>query len=142
MKEWARMPSAWLVKEGNLPLPTMRWSGDSKADQIAALMLYIVFVHSANDQPSAVRQEIGICELSYSNLSAITGLSRAKISGGIKVLVNFGVIEEISTGRNNVYKIKWYENASGWAKLPFRGLYSKDLNKIDAFQFFHLRKKE
>jgi predicted transcriptional regulator len=141
VKEWVRMPSYWLRNEESLPLPAMRWYGSQKADQIAALMLYVVLVHHANDKTSAVRSEIGICDLTYTQLSDITGLSRAKVAGGLRVLLEIGVIESVGLGRNNVYKIKDFENRSGWAKLPAKGLYSKDFSKIEAFQTFHLRSK-
>ncbi|MGZ8189119.1 MAG: helix-turn-helix domain-containing protein [Methylosarcina sp.] len=141
MKEWARMPSFWLRDEENLPLPAMKWSGSSKSDQIAALMLYVVLVQNACDKPNAGRLEVGQCSLTYTEISDITGLSRAKIAGGLKILLELGVISSVGEGRNNIYYIENFENRGGWSKLPAKGLYSKDLSRIEAFQNFHLRSK-
>lgn len=141
MREWERMPSYWLRDEEHYPLPNMKWNGDDKADQIASLMLYIVLVHHANSEISPSKQELGLCSLTYTELNNITGLSRAKIAGGLKILIKLEVILEISTGRQNLYKIANFEAKSGWAKLPARGLYNKNLEKIPAFHRFNLRSK-
>lgn len=141
MREWVRMPSFWLRDENNLPLPAMRWSGPQKADQIAALMLYIVLVHHANDKPNAINPDAGMCSMTYTQLSDVTGLSRAKVAGGLKILLKLGVISAVGTGRKNVFKITNFENRGGWGKLPAKGLYSKEFRRIDAFHTFHLRTK-
>lgn len=141
MREWARMPSYWLRDDNNLPLPSMRWSGPQKADQIAALMLYIVLVQNTNDRPNAINIEAGTCSMTYTQLSDVTGLSRAKVAGGLKILLNLRVISSVGTGRKSIFKITNYENSGGWGKLPAKGLYSKDLRRVDAFHTFHLRKK-
>lgn len=141
MKEWVKMPSYWVRDKDNLPLPDLKWIGAKKADQIAALMIYIILVQHANDSVTKDKKEIGLCSLTYTDIGDISGLSRAKISGGIKVLVNLQVISEISEGRNNIYKITNYGANSGWAKLPARGLYDKNIEKINAFHQFHLRTK-
>jgi DNA-binding transcriptional ArsR family regulator len=135
------MPSYWLRDEKLLPLPAMKWLGTKKSDQIAALMIYVVLVHNASDKPSAGNPDIGISKLTYTEIAEIVGLSRAKISGGLKILLEMEVIISIGLGRNNVYKIVNYEAHGGWAKLPAKGLYSKDFSKIDAFHKLHLRSK-
>lgn len=141
MKEWSRMPSYWLRDEQRLPLPDMKWVGANKADQIAALMIYVVLVHNASDTPSAGNPDIGISRLTYTEIGDITGLSRAKISGGLKILTSIGAILLIESGRKNIYKIVNFGDKSGWAKLPAKGLYTKDFRKIEAFHKFHLRSK-
>ncbi len=134
MKEWAKMPSFWIRDKDNFPFPGMKWSGSKKSDQIAALMVYIILVHHAE-------QATGLCSLTYTKLSDISGLSRAKISGGINILKQLGVIDLIGQGRNNIYKIENFEMHSGWAKLPAQGLYNSNYEKIPAFHKFHLRSK-
>ena len=141
MKEWARMPSYWIRNEEHIPFPNMKWVGPNKSDQIAALMVYIILVHHANDEITNNRQEVGLCSLTYTELSDISGLSRAKIAGGIKILTNLDVISQIGIGRNNMYKIKNYGTRGGWAKLPTNGLYNNSYDKIHAFHKFHLRSK-
>lgn len=141
MKEWVRMPSYWLRDENHFPLPDMKWAGDNKADQIAALMVYIILVHHANDKITKQKKELGLCSLTYTELCDISGISRSKISGGIKILINIGVISEISTGRNNIYKIENYGSQGGWGKLPARRLYDSNHEKVHAFHRFNLRSK-
>jgi hypothetical protein len=141
MKAWARMPSDWLRDEDNSLLATMRWKGQNKSDQIAALMLYVVVVQHAIDEPQPMQPGKGCCALTYTQLSEITGLSRAKVAGGLKILLRHDLIENIKTGRNNLFRVANYGQASGWAKLPAKGLYSENLTKIKAFHAFHLRQK-
>ena len=141
MKEWVKMPSYWLRDEKSLPLCKMKWSGSNKSDQIAALMLYIVLVHYATEEPSTRWAEPGISELTYTQLAMITGLSRAKIAGGLKILIDLNVIRKVNEGRNNAFKISNIENKGGWAKLPAKGLYADNLTKIPAFHACHLRHK-
>ena len=141
MKEWVRMPSYWIRDKTKFPLVEMKWQGANKADQIAALMLYIVLVHHANDEIAKDLPDVGLCKITYSELSDITGLSRSKISGGLNILYDLGVVSKFGSGRNNIYKIKNYGSHSGWAKLPAKGLYSKDYQKIHAFHRFNLRLK-
>lgn len=141
MREWARMPSHWLVNENSLPLVKMRWSGVEKADQIAALMLYIVFVHHANKYVTIKLPMAGLCALTYTELGDLIGISRTKISAGLKILVEIGVISRFGEGRNNILQIENYANKAGWAKLPAKGLYSVGNEMIHAFHKFKLRSK-
>ena len=141
MKEWARMPSYWIRDEDQLPLAKLKWSGPDKTDQIAGLMLYVVLTHHANTEVTKDLSEPGLCALTYTQLSDITGLSRKKVAGGLRVLRGLNLISEISTGRNNVYQIENYGSHAGWAKLPARGLYSRDQQTLHAFHKFKLRSK-
>lgn len=141
MLEWVRMPSNWVRDPELLPLKEMKWQGDKKADQIAALMLYIVIVHHASAETSISSKEAGMCRLTYSELNEITGLSRGKISGGLQILYDLILISKNGNKRKNVYKVENFSLSSGWAKLPAKGLYNKDLTKIQAFHDFHSRKK-
>lgn len=141
MRPWVKMPSDWLRLKSDPPLASLRWNGVRKADQIAALMTYVVLVHHANNDPTSEFQELGYSRLTYDRLSEITGLSRAKISGGIEVLKDLQVVNVSLAGRGNVYHVTNYGQTRGWAKLPARGLYTKDLQRIRVFHLFKLRMK-
>lgn len=142
MKDWVMMPSYWIRDKESTPLRNMKWSGPDKTDNIAALMLFIAMNHHANNFITIDRPKIGRCVLTYTQLTCITGLSRAKVASGLRVLKKLGIISEINQGgRNNIYQIENYGANSGWAKLPAKGMYSEDLQKINAFQKFHLRSK-
>lgn len=141
MKDWVRMPSFWLRDESVMPLAGLRWSGPHKSDRIAALMIYMVLVHHANDQPTAQFPDVGWVTLTYTRLSDVTGLSRSKIAGGLKILEQMGCVEVCQLGRNNSYYVAEYGTHGGWAKLPARRLYTRDLQRIPAFHAFKLRSR-
>lgn len=141
MKEWVRMPSYWLRSEPDPLLASLHWIGPSRSDHIAALMLYMVLVHHANDQPTTQFESVGWAAMTYSEISDITGLSRAKIAGGLRILAELDAIEISAVGRRNLYHVNGFGEPSGWAKLPARGLYSRDLRRIPAFHALKLRSR-
>lgn len=154
------MPSKWIrdLDQQEPPLKQMKLRAYGVADQVAAMMLYIVFVHRANTKITIDRPILGECSLTYSHLGEITGLSRAKISAGIKLLDKIGLIGVNRDERNDKYIVSNYpaDGESGWAKLPAKGL-CKELDrgkksgdndgeipkylKIDVFHKFKLRSK-
>lgn len=140
MKEWKKMPSFWIRDKEAPPLKNFKWDSTG-ANQTAALILYIVLVHHANDEPSKNFPGLGFCSLSYSELGDIAGLSRAKISAGLNILYDMKLISKEDSKKQNIYKVTNYEQQRGWAKLPARGLYSKELKKVYAFHRFNLRSK-
>ncbi|MDG6778313.1 helix-turn-helix domain-containing protein [Thiomicrorhabdus sp. zzn3] len=141
MKDWEKMPSYWITNNGENSLSSLRWSGSDNADKIAALMIYIVFVHHAKIDLINGESVQGICSLSYSELSEISGLSRAKVSGGIKILIEMKRVKKILVGRKNRYQLLDYASEKGWAKLPVKKLYSETGSRLYAFHRFHLRVK-
>ena len=44
MKDWVKMPTDWIRNKEAPPLAKLRWKGENKAAQIAALMLYLAIV--------------------------------------------------------------------------------------------------
>ena len=141
MKEWAKMPSDRLMDAEKTPLKGMTWSGDDKSNYIAALMVYIVLVHHANAENSRKSGCIGTVSMPYSTICDLIGISRAKVSKGLCVLENVNLITREIVGKTNVYTIVNHENISGWAKLPAKGLYDKNLSTLTAFTSFKLRSK-
>lgn len=142
MQKWVRMPTYWIKDPDHYPLKQMRWSGEKKADNIAALMLYIVIVQHASVEIDIQNIEIGVCSLTYEQMGEITGLSRPKISGGLKILIDLDLIEKISEGKaRSVYKVKNFAKRGGWAKLPASPIYNKEKTMISIFHDFNLRKK-
>lgn len=142
MQKWVRMPSYWVRDPNKLPLTTMRWKGDDKSNNIAGLMLYIVLMQHASQEVSIDRPIIGTCSLSYEQMNDITGLSKTKISAGLKVLLELELIQKINKGKEkSVYQIVNFGTRGSWAKLPAKDLYNKEKNKIPIFHGFHLRNK-
>jgi hypothetical protein len=94
-----------------------------------ALMTVIVLAHHANDN--------GTGELIYDQICAATGLSRAKVSGGLAAIATEQIVVRKMDGRST-YRLEGYQRNRGWGKLPARGLYDGD--RVAAFDHFHLRR--
>lgn len=135
------MPSRWIVNQKDPVLSEFRWNGKEKSSFTAALMLYMVIVHHANDEPVRGLPAIGCAKLSFTDLAEITGISRAKISAGLNILEAHRLIERIDVGKTNIYRLLNYDLTAGWAKLPAKKLYDRSLRNIEAFRLFHLRRK-
>lgn len=141
MKEWSKMPSSVFMEASDSPLRYMIWSGENKSDYIAALMLYMVLVHHVNEQNSLLSGEAGTVSLSYEALCELTNISRTKVSKGLDVLERYDLVKRTTVGRINVYEVVGYLSYSGWAKLPAKGVYDKNLSHVEAFKSFKLRSK-
>lgn len=127
LRNWVRFPSLWIEDGG---LKKLRWGGENGdgSANTAALMALMPLAHHADDQT-------GVIKLTYDELCAFTGLSRAKLSHGIKVLENLSIIE--SSEKRSTYRLCDYNPAGGWAKLPAKTLYAS--GRIGAFDEFKLR---
>lgn len=130
MKEllpWTKLPNGWIEDRG---LRGFRWAGGQGADDLAALMTMTAVANRADPATGTAR-------MTYDALCGATGLSRAKVSAGLKVLVERGLVERGPEGRGT-YRLGGYDPASGWAQFPARGLYRN--GAIAAFADFHLRR--
>ena len=141
MKEWVKMPSKKYMDTELSPLKSMTWSGAQKSGYIASLMIYMVLVHHVNEEDSVLNGPKGTVTLSYEKLCELTGISRTKVSEGLKVLQGCQMIRVKLRGRNNEYEVIGYIELSRWAKLPAKGLYDKKLSTLVAFKSFKLRSK-
>lgn len=141
MDLWVKLPTEWILNKEILILRKFRWQGADKSNYIAALMLYIAIAHHANRKITDELSEIGCAKLSYTKLGEITSLSRAKIAGGLKILLSNGLIEKNNLQKTNIFRIMNYEKKGGWAKLPANILYTESLNCIGPFMEFKLRQK-
>lgn len=139
MREFVKMPSAWITDQTKPGLSQLKWSGQDNAGKVAALMLYIAIVHNVNQEPSREFSEAGFVKLSYSDFEKIVGLSRAKIACGLKILEELGVIAIDKGEKTSIYQLTGFNPKKGWAKLPCRHLYHDSCIKV--FNEFHLRKK-
>ena len=140
MDIWVKIPTQWILDKENLPLAKFKWIGVNKSDFISALMIYIIIAHHANSERNMYFSSIGCARLSYTNIGILSGLSRAKISSGIKVLEQNGLIKKEQYKKTNVFEMQNY-GVSGWAKLPAKSLYDDKLQRILPFHKFTLRSK-
>lgn len=90
-------------------------------------MTLLVIVHHADDE--------GRAQITYDTLSEATGLSRAKVSAGLKVIEALGLIARDE--RRSAYVLRDYDPKANWAKVPAKLLYSG--GRITAFEDFKLR---
>ena len=138
MLEFVKMPSAWITNQSNPGLRELRWDKQENAGKIASLMLYIAIVHKANLAPTKEYPQPGFSKLSYSDFERIVGLSRAKISSGLRILERLNIVIIYKDYKTRVYQLRNYDSSRGWAKLPCQRFYS---NTTHVFDEFHLRKK-
>ena len=108
MNKWVRLPTRWILDGG---LNEWQWRGGGNgSNSIAALMCLIVIAHVAE-------QEHGFARVTYYLLMETAGLSRPKISAGLKILAEKGLIDRKVDGRSRV-QLTTFDPKGGWAKLP------------------------
>jgi hypothetical protein len=101
---WVRLPTTWIERGG---LRQLVWADEGVgADNIAALMTLALIAHHAD-------QEAGTTRLTYHTLSAITELSRAKLSNGLDVLERAGAIERAPYGRSS-FQLADFDPKARW----------------------------
>jgi hypothetical protein len=129
IRPWVRLPSAWINEGG---LTKLSWKpGGYGSDNTAALMALTAIAHAAD-------QESGVARLTYDDICASTGLSRAKLSKGLDVLKQAKVIERGPEAARSTYQLVNYTPAQHWAKLPGKSMYS--VGRIAAYADFQLRR--
>jgi hypothetical protein len=123
---WVKLPSRWIEERG---LWRFRWVKGEGSANLAALMALMVVAHNAD-------ADTGAAELTYDEMTALTGLSRAKLASGLKLLEARALIVRQQSSRSKL-QLANYDPKGGWAKLPARGLYRHDT--VTAFRHFTLR---
>lgn len=126
---WVRLPSAW-IDAGRLA--DLSWtSGGGGADNAASLMVLTAIAHDAE-------QVSGVARLTYDQLCAVTGLSRAKVSNGLEILRKMAVITPGPNSSRSTYSLANFDTTNGWAKLPLRSMILN--GTISSFTEFRLRR--
>lgn len=143
METWVQLPTWWVrdLTEDSF-LKKMNWSSPGKnSHNTAALMVLLAIASNVSHRETGRNPVIGSVELSFSDLSEITSLSRKLVSEGLKKLVDAGLIEKNKDRRVNRYKLQINESNLGWGKLPAKKLYDSRNESIKAFKHFKLRSK-
>ncbi len=128
IRNWKKLPTGWIEDRG---LTKLRWRAGEGSSNIAALMLLAVIGHHFDEDTISA-------QVTYDTFTVATGLSRTKISHGLKVLEEQEIIHRLED-RQSTYQLIDYNPAAGWGKLPARSLYHNGM--ILPFHEFHLRKK-
>lgn len=113
MEFWAKMPCNWQAD----PLFHTKIRAAPIGDAIAALKLYIGLCLKANYGERATLPSTGCAKQSITKLCELVDLSRPMVIRGLRLLEQWNVIEVLG-GRPAVYRIKEYETAKYWTKLP------------------------
>lgn len=148
---WIQVPADGILDFLN----ALSWNktiAGSAGKDVAALMIYIVMLHLrtervVNDQTHKAATLGGlflhsitseqIADVSYDELSHLTGLSRNLINQGLQRLISLGKITATGSNQKRVYVLDW--PAGRWYKLPCRAIWSQ--NGVVAFKTFTLRSK-
>lgn len=126
-RKWVSLPSIWIEERG---LKKFQWKNGG-SDNTAALMALIVIAHHANP-------ETGMAKVTYDELCIATDISRAKLSRGLSLLEERGIIKRWQNGRSS-FQLVGYDLNGGWCKLPAKLLYAGEV--VEAFRHFRLRSK-
>lgn len=127
LPQFQKLPSGWIEKGG---LKKFAW-GKTGGDEIAALIVLAVIAHH-------IDRDTGVARLSYTELAEMASLSRAKVSAGLKILIDRDLITSTVAGRSS-YRLENYDPKAGWAMFPANGMYRNDV--VEAFREFKLRRR-
>lgn len=122
------MPSEWIGTGG---LKQFTWAYGCGGNNIAALMMLAPLLHHAD-------RTTGTGRLTYDQLELATSLSRQKISAGLTILEDRGIIAREPEGRST-YQVTHLDPSHGWAKFPALALYRN--GSISFFDELKLRKR-
>lgn len=127
LRDWVKLPSSWIEAKG---LQKLKWSKDGVGSaNTAGLMCLAAIAHHAD-------ADSGIAQITYDQLCAVTGLSRAKVSDGLDVLASLDVITRKQGGRSAL-GLANYDPTKDWAMIPAKKIYAG--GRIIAFDTFRLR---
>ena len=130
MLYWKKMPSLWIGHR------LTEFNGLETSQAIAAIKIYIAFCLFGKERDDKIR----VVELTFTEISEITSISRALVNEGLKLLYAKGLIKNLSlTKRKKIYTVDVDGNVEdGWCKLPMAGVVSEG-RMITAFQSMHNR---
>lgn len=143
METWVRLPTKWILNtEEDSFLKNLRWTTDGpNSHNTASLMVLLAIASNTSHRETRKNPKIGKVDLSYTDLTDITSISRKLVSEGLKKLINAGLVEKDSSNKVNQYSLCDFSGSEGWGKLPAKKLYNERIESIKAFKNFTLRNK-
>lgn len=135
---WAKIPTRWVREKG---LVRLRWM-EQGSDATAALIILIALAIKRNlDNRHAGEGEQSLTSLNatYDEIQLLSGLSRAKISKGIRLLESLGALSVDRDGHTNRYDLIGLSQPGQWGQLPQSNLYVRAT--IQPFYKYQLRHK-
>lgn len=116
---WAKFPTQWILAGGRLK--QIHWK-TNKGDGTAAFIVLIALAILRNRRglvtPNGLPPNDPTVVATYDQLQAMSSISRAKLAGGLRILLQQGIVERISPGNASVYRLSGVDVDGGWAKLP------------------------
>jgi hypothetical protein len=135
---WAKIPSKSIRDE---KLKEFSWK-KCKSDATAALILLIalsICSNRSNQLTDDEKLQGGYFGATYDELGNWTWLSRIKISNGLRLLEEHGLLLTRRVGRKSEYNLLEIHKSGDWAKLPQTYLIRE--NAIRGFSKYKLRSK-
>lgn len=113
-QSWVKLPTGWIESGG---LKSFGWAQGQGSTNVAALLLLFPLAHFT-------KPETRWAHLTYNDFQTATGLSRTKISDGLKRLKLANVLELNPEHRSQHRLIGYGEEDARWGKLPAKRLYT------------------
>jgi hypothetical protein len=138
MMAWAKIPTSWIIREAKLSL--LMWRKE-KSNATAALILLIALAIRFNQSNTGRtvgrgRRRTSFRE-SYDKMQSFTGLSRAKISAGLRLLDEMNIVTISRAKRMNQYTLRGITEDGKWAQVPQTHLLNSGTLLFSKFQLRH-----
>lgn len=147
---WAKFPTKWILRDKKLA--AILW-GKHKSNATASLLLLIALTIIRNRQGLRGEQTLPsdseFVVATYDKLLDMIPMSRAKVAGGLALLLELGIIER-NEKIPSVYHLLGILESGGWAQMPqstlmrsssiavFEGFTLRNQAELDALKIFML----
>lgn len=123
---WARLPNQWMAEDG---LKFFRGGAEQGVSMAALKVLVAILCHAENNSVAKAGPNQGSAALSYTELCNLTGLSRGKVSSGIKKLKEgaFVTVAREGQGGRNRFFLAHYGPNDRYAPLPLKKMWAGGL---------------
>jgi hypothetical protein len=136
-KPWAMAPTSW-IRDGRIK--QFQWHADKATGTAALMVLYccIQVARPCDPSESVLCGGTHVVHLTYDDVQALSGLSRASIASAFALLEARGMVLPLPA--RSRYALPGLVLGMNWAKLPGRPLLSQG-GTVGAFAKFSLRSR-
>lgn len=136
--EFVKLPTSAFRQVNDPLLQKLKWRAPNKSTNTAALIVLICLAFDAFPERHPDYHQDGVAELTYDEITEMSGISRTLVARALNKLVEMGLIKNL-TEYSGAYALVGY-GYKGWAKLPKKALtYGK--KEIAFFHQMSLRNK-
>lgn len=134
---WAKFPSAWVkitesddleidddfddsreLSDYPAGLRTITWRDHGSSGTAALIVLFGLAIISNLSQRGGRKRQGNLVSATYTELENITGLSRAMISRGLRILEEVKAINTEKDGNRSVYALQGIDEDGKWCAIP------------------------